>query len=449
MGLETEVEMLIARRRSAVVLSLGVFLLFSLISPTWAQRVERTLSNGLRVVVVEDPASPTVSVNLFIAAGSLDETPEISGLAHFFEHLFFRGTPTLGGLAFKKAIESLGGATNATTAKDMTHFFINLPAEHAERGLELLVDALLNASCEPDGIRIERDVVLEEYRLGQHNVGRLAGDELYKLAYGTHPYGRSTIGTEETLKRLERADFIRWRNRNYKPSRCTVVVVGDVPAQAIQAKARLLLENWNPSGVPERALTPPPPLPTEPVVKEGVGPVHAPVYFVGFPAPAVSDPSVPAVDVLSFLLGQGKKSLLWRHLVDEQKLAEQVDVSYLTPLQRGLMVVTIESASKKTAALQSALQKELKDVIAGTFTDEDLHRAKEQLIGTFLLQNESPSGLADSIGFYSALGQPEFSKTYVNQVMKVDRSAVLAAAQATMGGGYWAYVMKPKGSSSP
>lgn len=428
------------------VIAIAICILGWLSLSATAQSVDKVLANGLRVVVVENHASPTASVNLFIAAGSIDETPAISGLAHFFEHLFFRGTPSLSGLEFKKAIESIGGQTNASTAKDMTHFFINLPADRAERGISLLCDALLNASLDPKGIDAERDVVLEELRLGENNVGRLANEELYKLAYGSHPYAQSTIGSKEVLKKLERADFVKWRNRNYTPSRCTIVVVGDVESNKIFTRAKQLLGSWNPGSSEPRKLALVPEPPKDPVIKEGNGPVSSPIYFIGFPAPAASSKDVYAVDVLSFLLGQGKQSILWSHLVKDQKLAEQIDVSYLTPLQRGLLVVTVVSSERKSAELKVALAKELQYVVRGEFTEEDVLRAKEQLIGTYLLQNQSNSGLADSIGFYASLGLNDFPKTYVQEIEGVDKAAVVRAASTYMGGGYWGYVMRPKSS---
>lgn len=425
--------------RSAVALGLGTCLWQM---PVWAETIDRELPSGLRVVVVENPASPTVSVNVFISAGSLDETAQTSGLAHFFEHLFFRGTPTLTGLEFKKAIEDLGGLTNATTAKDMTHYFIGLPAEHAEKGLELLSDALQRAELDPEGIEVEREVVLEEMRLGENSIGRIAGDKLYKLAYGEHPYGRSTIGTKETIKSFQRHDFIKWRNQNYGPERCTVVVVGDVVPEKIFSKAKLLFGGWKSTASGPRALTEPPPAPDRPIIEEGSGPVGGTIVFLGYPAPSAHDKDVYAVDVLSFLLGQGKQSTLHRTLVKEKKLAESVDVSYLTPRQRGLIIVTAQAAEKKSAELRAALTQEIGVAAEGKFEDTDLIRAKEQLIGQYLLQNESNSGAADSIGFYAALGAPGLAKNYVDEIEKVDRAAVVAAAKKYMGGGYWGYVMK-------
>lgn len=412
--------------------------------PVHAERLEEQLPSGLRIIVLENPASPTVSVNVFISAGSLDESAETTGLAHFYEHMFFRGTPTLSGLEFKKSIEDLGGTTNASTAKDMTHYFIGLPAEHGERGLELLSDALQRAELDSEGIDVEREVVLEEYRIGENSAGRLAGDKLYKMAYGDHPYSRSTIGTKEALKGFQRADFVKFRNENYGPERCTVVVVGDVQASKMMQKARALFANYKTTAVAPRKLSEPPKAPETPQVEEGSGPVGSQVLFLGYPAPSAHDrPDVYAVDVLSFLLGQGKESVLYRDLVKEKSVAESVDVSFLTPRQRGLIIVSATAADKKSAEMRTALGEGIQQVIDGKFQDKDLLRAKEQLIGNYLLQAESNSGAADSIGFYAALGVPEFSKSYVAEIEKVDRKAVMAAAKKYMGGGYWGYLLKP------
>jgi predicted Zn-dependent peptidase len=149
------------------------------------------------------------------------------------------------------------------------------------------------------------------------------------------------------------------------------------------------------------------------------------------------------VDVLSFLLGQGKQSLLHRSLVKEKELAETVDVSFLTPRQRGLIIVSAVAVDKKSAEMRAALTEGIAAVVEGKFEEKDLARAKAQLIGSYKLQNESNSGAADSIGFYAALGVPGFSSTYVAEIEKVSKQSVMAAAKKYMGGGYWGYVLKP------
>lgn len=405
--------------------------------------VEQVLPSGLRIVAMENPGSETVSVNVFISAGSIDESPDTAGLAHFYEHMFFRGTPTLTGLAFKKAIEDNGGITNATTAKDMTHYFITFPSEQADRGLELLADALIRPELAQDGIDIERDVVLEEYRIGENNPGRIAIDGLYRLAYGEHPYAKSPIGTKERIKSFNRADFLRWREENYGPSRCTVVVVGDIDAQRVAARAKTLFAPFKGASL-SRKLQAPPEAPTEPIIKEESGPVGSALLMVAYPAPPAKEvQDVVGLDVLSFMLGQGSHSKLHKELVKEKELAYSVDVSYQTPLQRGLVIISAVGESKQSSAIRKAILEQVKAVVEGDFTEEDLARAKAHLLQTFSASNETNSGKADTIGFYSVLGVPDFWKTYPEKIEKITREDVLKVGQKYLAGGYWGYTLKP------
>ena len=431
--------------RSGLALFVGLLLL----QPVQAQSpemVEEVLPSGLRIVALENPGSNTVSVNVFIAAGSLDESPQTAGLAHFYEHMFFRGTPTLSGLASKKAIEDRGGLTNASTAKDMTHYFITLPSAEAERGLELLADALIRPELAQSGIDIERDVVLEEYRIGENNPGRIAMDKLYNLAYGEHPYSQSPIGTKERIKAFQQVDFVKWKNQEYGPSRCTVVVVGNIDAQRTAQKAKFLFAPFKGSEARKRDLIPPPEPPAEPVLSEGNGPIGAAMVMLGFPAPSAHDgKDVYGMDVLSFMLGQGPHSKLYRKMVKEDELVNSVDVAYLTPRQRGLMIVSAVGETKQAAEIRNAIIKEIEAIKAGDFTPEDLRRAKAHLLQSFLQNNETNSGKADTIGFYSALGVPDFWKNYPEEVENVTAEDVVAAAEKYLGGGYWGYTLKPRG----
>lgn len=427
----------------------GVLLTLALGAQAWGLEmqgvVEKVLPSGLRIVTVENPGSHTVSVNVFIAAGSLDEDETTTGLAHFYEHMFFRGTPTLSGLQFKKAIEDSGGITNATTAKDMTHYFITLPSDQAEKGLELLADALIRAELDPAGIDIERDVVLEEYRIGENNPGRLAVEGLYKLAYGDHPYGRSTIGTKERISSYNRADFLKWRQNHYGPARCTVVVVGDIDAQKIAQKANFYFSGFKGVEAAQRSLVEPPAPPAEPVLSGSSAKIGATVVMLGFPAPSAHDKKdVYGMDVLSFILGQGTSSMLHRSLVKDKELASSVGVEYLTPRQRGLMIISAMGDTKKASEIQQGAVDQVEALKAGKFTDEDLTRAKAHLLQTYLQGTETNSGKADTIGFYSALGVPGFWKDYSRQIEDVTREDVLRVASKYLGSGYWGYTLKPQ-----
>lgn len=429
--------------------SIFLFLICALVQNGLAQTadmVEKVLPSGLRIVTMANPGSQTVSVNIFVAAGSIDETSETAGLAHFYEHMFFRGTTKLSGLAYKKAIEDRGGVTNATTARDMTHYFISLPASEAERGLELLADALLRPELSQKEVDIERDVVLEEYRIGENNPGRQAMDELYRLAYDRHPYSQSPIGTQERIKSFNRADFLRWREQHYLPSRCTVVVVGDIDPSRLAHRAETLFANFKSDHAVKRHLPAPPAIPEEPVYGGGTGPIGGALVTLGFPAPAAAQTNdVHAVDVLIFLLGQGPHSRLHKKLVKSDELATSVSVDYLTPRQRGLIVVSALGETKKATQIRKAILTEIEAVRNGEFSDDELKRAKAELLQSFLQQNETNAGKADTIGFYSTLGVPDMWKTYPDDISRISRDDLIKAATKYLGDGHWGYTLRPGG----
>ena len=151
------------------------------------------------------------------------------------------------------------------------------------------------------------------------------------------------------------------------------------------------------------------------------------------------------MDVLSFILGQGKNSLLYRKVVEESELASSASVNYLTPRQRGLMIVTVVGDPDSVSDLRAAVVEQVNAVKEGQFTDQDMERAKAHLLQSYLQNNETNSGKADTIGFYSALGVPDFWKTYPDRVRAVTREEVLAAANKYLTDGYWGYVLKPRG----
>ncbi len=395
----------------------------------WAKPPTRVeLPNGMSVIVQETYATPTVSLNVFIRAGSLHETPETTGLAHFYEHMFFRGTPTRTGLEFKKEIETLGGTTNATTSRDMTHYYINLPSQFANQGLELLADALLNAELSQEGIEKEREVVLEEYRIGENNPARIATDMLYQMAYSNHPYGRSVIGEKTKLENYQQEKFWFWKSQFYVPSRTSVVVVGDVDTEQVLAQAKKLFGNFQ-SRRGARDTFPTPIKPTAAVYKEDTGPVSRAFVLLGFLGPSVKDqPDVYQVDVLSFLLGQGESALLEKELVDSQ-LADSVSVNFLTQAEPGLIVIGGIGKPKQAEEIRRALLAALEKVKESQFTDRELQAAKNRLLAAYRFGNESNRGKADTLGYYETIHRLGFALDYDQQVQQVTREQIVAAAK--------------------
>jgi zinc protease len=405
------------------------------------------LPNGMPVIIQEAHGSPTVSLNVFVRAGGLYETPETNGLSHFYEHMFFRGTPTRTGWQFKRAIEALGGTTNANTGRDFTHFYINLPAEYAVQGLELLADALKNAELKNEGADLEREAVLEEFRIGQASPTRLLYEKLFHLAFEGHPYQRSVIGPESNLKRYSRPDFVAFKTKFYVPTRTSLVIVGDVRPDELKPQIRRLFGDFTgkDEGDPRFVL---PPWPTQEVSEVQNNSLNKAYVLMAYRGPSVKDrPDIYQADVMTFLLGMGQGSMLSKAMVDK-KIADSVNVDFLTQREPGLIIAVAVGDGPNELKMKQAILATIDRLRRGDFTESELKRAKVLLTNTYTFGNETNSGKADSIGFYEAIDKMDFAVQYLAEVNKVDKKGVMAAANKYFTPGFYSVIARP-GSGPP
>lgn len=399
------------------------------------------LPNGIPLVVQESYSSPTVSLNIFIKVGSVYEAPQLNGISHFYEHMFFRGTPTRSGLKFKRDIESLGGITNATTGRDYTHFYINLPKEYLRQGLELLADAYKNAECSQESVDAERSVVLEEYNLGLNQPGRLMSDKLYSLVFSNHPYGRTIIGSEENLKSIGRSELLQFKRDYYVPARTKLVITGDLDPQQVNLECRDLFGNYNAKGVGEDKIPVQNP-PAETVVlnettKGGQGQVA--LAFLG---PGVKErKDVQRIDLLSFMIGNGKGSLLGKEL-DSPKSGKEGRVEYLTQTFPGMIVVSADAEAGKEDETLKKVEAVLQRVRKGDFTEKDIQRARKQLTNLYRFGNETNAGKADNLGVYETIDKMDFSAVYMDDIAKLTKAELMAAAEKYFSRNHYRLIFK-------
>lgn len=404
------------------------------------------LPNGMSVIIEEAHGSPTVSLNVFVRAGGLYETDDTNGLSHFYEHMFFRGTPTRTGWQFKRAIEALGGTTNANTGRDFTHFYINLPAQYSVQGLELLADALKNAELKNEGADLEREAVLEEYRIGQASPTRLLYEKLFAMAFKGHPYERAVIGPESNLKRFSRPDFVAFKQKFYVPSRTSLVVVGDVRPDELMPQIRRLYSDFGGTdqGDPKFVL---PPWPTQEVTQVENNSLSKAYVLMAFRGPSVRDrPDIYETDVMTFLLGMGQGSMLNKALVDK-KLADSVSVDFLTQREPGLIIAVAVGDGSNEAKMKQAMLDTIDRMRRGDFTEAELKRAKVLLTNTYTFGNETNSGKADSLGFYESIDRMDFAVQYLAEVKKVDKKGVMAAASKYFTPGFYSVIARPGAGS--
>ena len=422
-----------------------LLLVFLVLAWTWSpavaqQRVNyysEVLPNGMLLVLSENYTSPTCSLNIFCKVGGFEETAETMGISHFFEHLFFRGTPSLNGYQFKRAIEALGGQTNASTSRDFTHYYINLPSKNAVKGMYLLADALKNAELDQESIDQERKAVLEEYRMNLESPARVMNQLLSEMAYGDHPYARPIIGSEYTIKSFNRPEFLKFRDTFIAPERTSVVVVGDFNSTEM---LNVLREEFSSFTRPQRRIISnyaSVKRPEKEVVNTQEVKANSSFIMVGFVGPSVHDkPDIYRVDVMSFLLGLGRGSLIQRELVKTGKIQDG-GVQFLTQRFPGLISIYGIGKVGQEERIKRELLSVADSISQGQFSERDLRRAKAFLRSNYSFSEETNAGKAENLGFYASIDDVKFTNRYLEEIEKVTKDEVIATAHKYLSGGYY------------
>src|SRR6516164_6142751 len=341
-----------------------------------------TLPNGLQVVVIEDHRTPVVTQMVWYKVGSADETPGKSGLAHFLEHLMFKGTAKHPVGEFSQTVLKIGGNENAFTSTDYTGYFQRVPRDQLPKMMEFEADRMTGLILKDENVLPERDVVLEEYnmRVANNPEARLS-EQIMAALYLNHPYGRPVIGWHHEIERLTREDALAFYRRFYAPNNAILVIAGDVEANDIRP---LVERNFGSipaqPAIPARRIRPQEPEPAAPRTVTLADPrVEQPsvrrYYLVPSATTAASGESA-ALDVLAQLMGSGSNSYLYRALVVDKPLAVSAGASYSsTSLDATQFSI---SASPKPGVAFADVERIIDEVIANLAQNppraEDLDR---------------------------------------------------------------------------
>jgi predicted Zn-dependent peptidase len=351
----------------------------------------QTLPNGLRLLTAPMPQAQSVSCFVMLAAGSRYETRETSGIAHFAEHMFFKGTerrPTARDIAGE--VDAIGGEFNAFTSKEYTGYYVRCAAEHRDVALDVIVDMLRHSKFDPDEIDREKGVIVEEMNM-YYDTPRDFIDGVYEeLVYGDHPLGWDVIGRKETVRDAARETFLDYLGHWYKPSRMVVGVGGRIGDRLAERVAELLgdLEDA-PTGAPLAALPPADGSRVKLHTKQS-DQAH---ICLGVRSRPLVDPDRYVLTVLSTVLGGGMSSRLFTEVRERRGLAYYVfatNHSYTDAgslyTQAGVDIERIDDAVSTVAA-------ELRKIAAESVPEDELRKAKSFSKGRFVLQIESPHGL--------------------------------------------------------
>jgi zinc protease len=397
-----------------------------------------TLPNGLKVLVIPDHRTPVVTQMIWYKVGSADETPGKSGLAHFLEHLMFKGTSKHPDDEFSQTVLRVGGNENAFTSTDYTGFYQRVPREQLAKMMEFEADRMTGLILKDENVLPERDVVLEEYnmRVANNPEARLI-EQIMAALYLNHPYGRPVIGWHHEIEQLSREDALAFYRRFYAPNNATLVIAGDVDAADVRPIAERTFGAVAPQPtIPAKRLRPQEPEPIAPRSVTLSDPrVEQPsvkrYYLVPSAATAAPGESA-ALDVLAQLMGNGGNSYLYRALVVDRPLAVSAGAGYQgTSLDATQFMI---SASPKPGVefsqIEQVIDRVISDVAQNLAPPDDLERVKTQLIAEAIYAQDNQATLARWYGGALTTGlSVEDIRSWPDRIRAVTAEQVRDAAQ--------------------
>lgn len=394
--------------------------------------VAATLDNGLRVLLLEDRRSPIVSVQVWYRVGSRNEARGATGLAHFLEHMMFKGTPTYGPRMFARLVEQNGGQDNAFTSQDVTSYFVNIAADKLDLVLALEADRMQNLLLDPREIESEREVILEERRTRtEDDPEGFLGEAVSAIAFHAHPYGQPIIGWMTDLKRITPEEIRAFYRTYYVPNNALLVAVGDFDA------ARALEQVRRHFGPIPRGPEPPPVLAVEPpqagerrvTVRRQA---QLPIVYLAWHVPNQKSEDAPALEVLSQILSGGRASRLYRHLVHERQLALEAggDYPYFSLDPNLFWFWATAMPGQTPQALEQALLDEMERLKQEPVGAEELQRAKNQIEAAFVFQQDSIHRRASLLARFELVGDYRLQDAYLARIRAVTAADVQRVARA-------------------
>jgi len=350
------------------------------------------LSNGIRVVTAPMPHAHSVTCVVMIGAGSRYETAETRGIAHFAEHMFFKGTEKRPSpREISRVIDSIGGAQNAATNKEYTLYYVRCGAEQRDVALEWLVDILRNSKFDAGDIEREKGVVVEELNM-YADTPRDIIDSIYEEhLYGENPLGWEILGTEETVRSADRERFLDYLGRWYTPDRIVVGVAGDVGEGLVETLEELLGDmHGEAAGAPAPATAAPSERPRVRVQHKASEQAH---LCLGVLSKPIDHPDRYTLHLLATILGGGSSSRLFTEVREERGLAYYVNAYADSYTDTGTLYAQAGVDLARVDDAVETIARELKRIVEDPVADDELELGRNFAKGRFVLQTETPQGL--------------------------------------------------------
>ncbi|HEX4641513.1 MAG TPA: pitrilysin family protein [Chthoniobacterales bacterium] len=390
---------------------------------------KQILPNGLTIIVQEDRSAPVASVQAWCATGSVDENEHLgAGLSHILEHMLFKGTKTNPANAIAQQIQNVGGYINAYTSFDRTVFWIDVPKDGVPVALDVLADAMMNSTLPAEEYAKEQEVIRREFAMGMDDPDRMAGQLLFATTYQRHPYRLPVIGLIDVFNQLTSDDVMRYYRARYVPNNLTFIVVGDVDADAVNKQLENFFKDY-----PAKSLRPvfipsePPQLGRRETHSEFVTELTR--LSLAWHIPEITHPDVPALDLLSTILGDGRSSRLYRQVREESGLAYGVSAFSYTPGDPGLLGIDATVEPEKRDPTRDLILKIVDDIKAKGVTSDELAKGKKISLSHHLGALTTMRGQASDLGSNWFLTRNlNFTRDYLDAVQKIGSADIRRVA---------------------
>jgi len=415
-----------------------IFLLFFIIPfAARSEIMERTLDNGMHIILKKDSRAPVVTSHVWYKIGSADEFSGKTGLSHALEHMMFKGTKKNPGGTFSEVISKLGGRENAFTSKDYTAYYQTLPSEYLEDAIRLESDRMSNLVINKDDFNKEIEVIKEERRLRTDDQPEgIAYEQLYASAYNNSSYHDPIIGWMEDLNNMTEKDISDWYNKWYAPNNATAVIVGDIDFENTFKLVEKYYGNKKNKNNSKRLHRAEPYQFGEKNISIKIK--DKPSYLIlGYKAPSINNKKIDswecyALSVLSGLLSSGQNSRLQKILVRDKKLASYADsgYSFFARYDSLFMIDVNPIIGKKISTIKNELDKIIADLQTKLVTNKELDRIKAQVLAYEVYQRDSIDYQARILGMAkTSIGDIKIIEDYTANINSVTAEQVRKVAK--------------------
>ena len=395
-----------------------------------------TLPNGLTIIAEQMPVE-AVNLNIYLNVGSFLETDAINGMAHFLEHMVFKGTSRLAAGEFERLIEERGAVTNAATSQDYTHYYITTAPKDFAALAPLQIDVVTNPRIPDDDFEREKLVVLEEIRRSQDSSSRRIYQQAIEVAFARLPYRRPVLGPEAVIESVTAQQMRFFHATHYQPTAMTAVAVGNLPVDEL---INIVADGFaSQSGnvptaefVGKKSRPAPEPAFARVVRQEHIDPsLKQARLIMVWRVPGLVDLSETyPLDILAAILGSGRTSRLVKELREERQLVNNISVSNMSNRIQGLFYLSAQLPSENIAQVEQIITEHISQLQTTLVTEAEIARIRRQVANRYIFGTETPSDRADLYGYYqSVVGDLTPALNYPQQIQSLDATTIQLAAR--------------------